>query len=77
MLRDQMEDSDVKQELVTFAKLDNSDVYFSYFINNLHLLSLRVQKLCVCLCVRFNEGNAASVLSSVLKAACLELREIR
>ena len=41
-----MEHSDAKQELVTFAKLDNSDVYFSWFINN-HLLSLRVQKLCV------------------------------
>ena len=72
-----MEDSYVKQELVTFAKLDNSDVYFSCFINNLHLLSLRVQKLCVCSCVCFNEGNASSVLSVVLKAACLELREIR
>ena len=71
-----MEDSDATQELVTFANLENSDVYFSCFINNLHLLSLRVHKLCVCLCVCFNEGNA-SVLSAVLKVACLELREIR
>ena len=46
MLQDQIENSDAKQELVTFAKLDNSGVYSSWFINN-HLLSLRVQKLCM------------------------------